>query len=106
VVQQWESKTYRTSQERVFLTSLAVDQPLVILDYYGLRCLIENCTFRELKQGWHLGKFPKKSEDVGRGQVLLTPAIFTLTNVCRTDIGMASLNRSQLDPYGAILGVV
>lgn len=100
VVQQWQGKTYRPGEEKVFLTSLAVDQPLAVLDSYDLRSLIENCAFRELKQGWHLGKFPKKTDDAVRGHVFLTLVIFTLTNAYRTDVGQdlaqAGIRRQRL----------
>jgi hypothetical protein len=100
VVQQWEGKTYRAGDEKVFLTSLPVNQPLAILDSYDLRSLIENCAFRELKQGWHLGKFPKKTDDAVRGHVCLTLLIFTLTNAYRTDVGQnlaqAGIRRQRL----------
>jgi hypothetical protein len=33
---------------------------------------IENCLFRELKQGFNLWAFPKKTADVVRGHVYLT----------------------------------
>jgi hypothetical protein len=100
VVYEWTGKKYRSGQEKVFLTSLSVDQPLEILDAYDLRSLIENCAFRELKQGWHLGKFPKKTDDAVRGHVFLTLLIFTLTNAYRTDIGQqlaqAGIRRQRL----------
>lgn len=100
VVQAWQGKTYRPGDEKVFLTSLAVDQPLAVLDSYDLRSLIENCAFRELKQGWHLGKFPKKTDDAVRGHVFLTLIIFTLTNAYRTDVGQdlaqAGIRRQRL----------
>jgi hypothetical protein len=64
----------------VFLTSLPVNQPLEVLDAYDLRSLIENCAFRELKQGWLLGKFPKKTEEAVRSHVFLTVVMFNLTN--------------------------
>jgi hypothetical protein len=63
----------------VFLTSLPVNQPLEVLDAYDLRSLIENCAFRELKQGWLLGKFPKKTEEAVRSHVFLTVVMFNLT---------------------------
>ncbi len=82
------------------MTSLSVEKPLEILDGYDLRSLIENCAFRELKQGWHLGKFPKKTDDAVRGHVFLTLLIFTLTNAYRTDIGQeltqAGIRRQRL----------
>lgn len=100
VVQQWQGKTYRAGDEKVFLTTLPVDPPLAILDRYDLCSLIENCAFRELKQGWHLGKFPKKTDDAVRGHVFLTLIIFTLTNAYRTavgqDLAQAGIRRQRL----------
>ena len=65
------------------------------LDNYDLRSLIENCVFRELKQGWHLTNFPKKTDDVIRGHIFLT-----LTNAYRTDVGQdvvqAGIRRQHL----------
>ena len=99
-VYQWQGKLYQPGHEKVFLTSLPVDQPLVILDLYDLRSLIENCAFRELKQGWFLANFPKKTEAAVRGHVFLTLVIFTLTNVYRTEIGQdlaqAGIRRQRL----------
>jgi hypothetical protein len=100
VVYEWQGKIYRPGHEHIFLTSLPVDQPLTVLDTYDLRSLIENCAFRELKQGWYLGKFPKKTEQAVRGHVFLTLVIFTLTNAFRTDIGQelaqAGIRRQRL----------
>jgi hypothetical protein len=100
VVYEWEGQPYRAGDETVFLTSLAVDQPLTVLETYDLRSLIENCAFRELKQGWHLGKFPKKTEAAVRAHVLLTLVIFSLTNAYRTEVGQdlaqAGIRRQRL----------
>ena len=87
VVTEWEGKQHKAGHEPVFLTSLPVNQPLEVLDTYDLRNLIENCAFRELKQGWLVGKFPKKTEEAVRGHVFLTVVMFNLTNAYRTDIG-------------------
>jgi len=100
VVYQWQGQHYGPGQEKVFLTSLAIDQPLTIVDLYDLRSLIENCAFRELKQGWHLANFPKKTDAAVRGHVFLTLVIFTLTNAYRTEIGQelaqAGIRRQRL----------
>jgi hypothetical protein len=100
VVYEWQGKTYRSGDEKVFLTSLPIDHPLTILDTYDLRSLIENCAFRELKQGWCLAKFPKKTEEAVRGHVFLTLVIFTLTNAYRTEMGQelaqAGIRRQRL----------
>ena len=100
VVEAWGGKVYRPGQEKVFLTSLPIDDPLLVLDRYDLRSLIENCAFRELKQGWCLTKFPKRTEDAVRAHVFLTLVMFTLTNAYRTDIGQelaqAGIRRQRL----------
>ncbi len=100
VVYEWQGKSYRPGHETVFLTSLPVDHPLAVLDTYDLRSLIENCAFRELKQGWHLGKFPKKTDAAVRAHVFLTLVIFTLTNAYRTQVGQelaqAGIRRQRL----------
>jgi len=100
VVQAWDHHTYRPGEEKVFLTSLPIDKPLAVLDCYDLRSLIENCAFRELKQGWCLAKFPKRTQEAVRAHVFLTLVMFTLTNAYRTDIGQelaqAGIRRQRL----------
>ena len=87
VVSGWQGDVYAPGDEKVFLTTLPVAQPLVALDLYDLRSLIENTAFRELKQGWHLESYPKKTEAAVRGHVILTLVTFTLTNAFRTKQG-------------------
>jgi len=87
VVTEFDSKVYPHNKTKVFLTSLPVDDPLAIIDLYDLRSLIENTLFRELKQGWFLGVFPKKSAAAVRGHVYLTILVFNLTNAFRTHTG-------------------
>jgi hypothetical protein len=89
VVTRWEGRPYARGEEPVFLTSLPVDQPLAVLDLYDLRSLIENTAFRELKQGWCLASYPKKTAAAVRGHVLLTLVTFTLANAFRTQQGQA-----------------
>jgi hypothetical protein len=89
VVTTWEGKAYAAGDEPVFLTSLPVQQPLAVLDLYDLRSLIENTAFRELKQGWCLESYPKKTAAAVRGHVLLTLVTFTLANAWRTQQGQA-----------------
>jgi hypothetical protein len=87
LIQSYHGKVAEPGKEKVFLTSLPVNDPLLILDYYDLRSLIENCLFRELKQGWNLLAFPKKTEDAVRGHVYLTILTFNLVNAYRTELG-------------------
>jgi len=89
VVTAWAGHAYAPGKEPVFLTSLPVQAPLAVLDLYDLRSLIENTAFRELKQGWGLGRFPKKTQAAVRGHVSLTLLTFTLTNAFHTEPGQA-----------------
>lgn len=84
LIQSYNGKAAKAGAEKVFLTSLPVDDPLAIYDAYDLRSLIENCLFRELKQGWNLLAFPKKTADAVRGHVYLTILTFNLVNAYRT----------------------
>lgn len=93
VVTEFEQHVYLPDKAKVFLTSLPVTDALAVLDLYGLRSLIENTLFRELKQGWFIGRFPKKTADAVRGHVFLTVTIFNLTNAYRTDTGQALAQR-------------
>lgn len=87
VVSEFDQKIYPHEKAKVFLTSLPVNDPLTVIDLYDLRSLIENTLFRELKQGWFLGVFPKKTADAVRGHVFLTILVFNLTNAFRTHVG-------------------
>jgi hypothetical protein len=87
VVTSWQGEEYKAGEEKVFLTTLPIAKPLEVLDLYDLRSLIENTAFRELKQGWCLKKYPKKTEQAIRGHVFLTLVTFTLANAFRTTLG-------------------
>lgn len=87
VVTKWQGHEYEVGDEKVFLSSLPVERPLEVLDLYDLRSLIENTAFRELKQGWYLKSYPKKTEQAVRGHVFLTLVTFTLANAFRTELG-------------------
>ena len=89
VVTHWAGQAHTVGEEPVFLTTLPVDRPLAVLDLYDLRSLIENTAFRELKQGWCLTGYPKKTAAAVRGHVFLTLVTFTLANAFRTDRGQA-----------------
>jgi hypothetical protein len=99
VVTSWQGVPYPPGEEKVFLTTLPVDDPLAVLDRYGLRRLIENTAFRELKQGWALESFPKKTEAAVRAHVFLTLVTFTLAGTLwvsfRSKIGQALTRRGM-----------
>ena len=87
VVTRWKKKVYDQGDENVLLTSLPVDKPLKGLKLYGLRTLVENQGFRELKQGWHLNKFPKKSYNAVVAHVFLTLLMCATTSAYRSKEG-------------------
>ena len=87
VVTKWQGEDYKTGDEKVFLSSLPVEHPLEVLDLYDLRRLIENTAFRELKQGWNLKSYPKKTAAAVTGHVFLTLLTFTLANAFRSSLG-------------------
>lgn len=95
VVTSWEGVPYPPGEEKVFLTTLSVADPLAVLEQYGLRSLIENTAFRELKQGWALEHFPKKTEAAVRAHVLLTLVTFTLVNAFRSKTGQVLSKRGM-----------
>ena len=87
VVTSWQGEEYKVGDEKVFLSSLPVSEPLGVLDLYDLRSLIENTAFRELKQGWNLKSYPKRTAEAVRGHVFLTLLTFTLANAFRSSRG-------------------
>jgi len=103
VVLCWQGEVFPRDEEKVFLTSLPISEPLVILDLYDLRSLIENTAFRELKQGWCLENYPKKTEEAVRAHVLLTLLTFTLANAFATKLGQTlahhGIRRQRAEQY-------
>lgn len=93
VVTKWQGEEYAVGEEKVFLSSLAVNAPLEVLDQYDLRSLIENTAFRELKQGWSLEASPKKTDRALSGHVFLTLVTFTLANAFRTELAQELAQR-------------
>lgn len=87
MVYEYKSKEYESGKEKVFLTSLSAEKPLEVLDEYDLRSLVENCCFRELKQGWNLESYPKKTRQAVETHVMLTLCMFSLCNAYRTKEG-------------------
>ncbi|MBA3066796.1 transposase [bacterium] len=87
MVTKWDGKEYAPGKEKVFLTSLQINRPLQIIDKYDKRSLIENTTFRELKQGWLINKVPKKTRRGVTSHAILTLCMYNMTNAYRTGLG-------------------
>jgi DDE family transposase len=110
VVTHWRARPYPMGDQPVFATSLDIAKPLRVLDLYDLRSLIENTAFRELKHGWHLTAFPKRSLAAARAHVFLTLILFSLVNACCTHRGRAlarnGIRRQRLADFQSLLVMV
>jgi len=110
VVLRWQGEEYAIGEEKVFLTSLPISSPFVILDLYDLRSLIENTAFRELKQGWCLENYPKKTEEAVRAHVFLTLLTFTLAHAFATKQGQAlahhGIRRQRAEQYSGKVVII
>ncbi len=87
MVIRWEGKDYEPGREKVFLTNLPVSRPLRIIDQYDLRSEVENRGFRELKQGYHLLKYPQKTEAAVRAHAVLTLILYSMVNAYKSKQG-------------------
>lgn len=110
VVTRWRNKLHQPDDQPVFLTTLDMAQPMRILDLYDLRSLIENTAFRELKQGWHLLRFPKRNPQAMRAHLYLTLLCFTLVNAYQSHQGQSLINngirQQRLEDFEALLIMV
>ncbi|MBM4305731.1 MAG: hypothetical protein FJ107_05240 [Deltaproteobacteria bacterium] len=86
-ISSWAGKEYEVGEEKIFLTSLSVGRPLRVLEQYDLRSEIENQDFRELKQGYHLLKYPQKTGSAVRAHAILTLIIYSLVNAYKSQRG-------------------
>jgi len=87
MVLRWNGKDYESGKEKVFLTNFSISRPMKIIERYDLRSEIENQGFRELKQGYHLLKYPQKTEAAVRAHVVLTLIIYSLVNAYKSEQG-------------------
>lgn len=87
MVLRWDGKDYEEGKEKVFLTNLSVSRPMKVIEQYDLRSEIENQGFRELKQGYHLLKYPQKTISAVRAHAVLTLIIYSLVNAYKSERG-------------------
>jgi len=93
MVVKYKGEEYSPGKEKVFITDLPVDEPFKILDKYGLRSLIENKGFRELKQGWFINKFPVKKEKAVRAHAVLTLLMYAVNLAYQTEKGQDAVTK-------------
>lgn len=93
MVTKFRGEIYPPGKEKVFITDLPASDPLLILDKYGLRSLIENQGFRELKQGWYINKFPVKRENAVRAHAILTLLMYAINAAYQTERGQETVRK-------------
>lgn len=84
VVTQWQSHSYGWEKSKVFVTNMDVSQdPMVALEAYEKRSIIENSLFRQTKQSLNL-KYPiKKTKEGMYVHLFFTMSVFALINAYR-----------------------
>ena len=93
VITKWAGKPVPPGEEVVLLTSLPVRDPLRIVALYQQRAWMENRLHRELKQGWHLERFPAKDDQTCRAHVFLTLLLYSLAQLFKSQRGQALAGR-------------
>ena len=63
------------------------------MDLYRRRSWIENELHRELKQAWHIERFPKKTDQACRAHIFLTLLLYNLAHVFQTVHGKTLVER-------------
>jgi hypothetical protein len=82
--------------------------PRDAFDCYRKRRRIENCGFRELKQGYKINRFPSRSFNGVFAHVVLTLLVFNFVTVFKTEAGdeMAELGLRRMHHNMSWLGVI
>jgi hypothetical protein len=87
MVLRWDGRECEPGKEKVFLTNFSVSRPIKIIEQYDLRSEIENRGFRELKQGYHLLKYPQKTIAAVRAHAVLTLIIYSMVHAYKSEHG-------------------
>jgi hypothetical protein len=110
MVTRWKDKKYEPGKEKIFLTSLRVDTPVSVIKKYKLRSLIENTTFRELKQGWLIENIPKKTENAVRTHSILTVCMYNMSKAYQSQLGKKvaeqGIRKFRTQNFGESIGKV
>jgi hypothetical protein len=93
VVTRWKGKEVPEAEQVVLITSLSVDNPLLIVELYSKRAEMENKLHRELKQGWNIEKFPGKQHLACVAHVYLTLTLYNVACAYKTQRGQELADR-------------
>jgi hypothetical protein len=87
VVTRWNGHEVPQEGQKVLITSLPVDDPMMIVELYRKRAEMENKLHRELKQGWYIEKFPSKQHLACLAHIYLTLTLYNVACAYKTDRG-------------------
>jgi hypothetical protein len=87
VVTRWKGRAVPEDEQVVLITSLPVDDPLMIVELYRKRAEMENKLHRELKQAWNIEKFPSKQHLTCLAHVYLTLTLYNVACAYKTEGG-------------------
>lgn len=87
VVTRWKGQEVSEDEQVVLITSLPVDDPLRIVEFYRKRAEMENKLHRELKQGWNIEKFPGKQHLACLAHIFLTLTLYNVACAYKTEHG-------------------
>jgi hypothetical protein len=91
VVTRWKGR--EVPEEDQVITSLPVDDPLLIVELYRKRAEMENKLHRELKQGWYIKKFPSKQHRACLAHIYLTLTLYNVACAYKTERGQELADR-------------
>ena len=104
VVTRWKGREVPREEQKVLITSLPVDDPLLIVELYRKRAEMENKLHRELKQGWNIEKFPGKQHLACLAHVYLTLTLYNVACAYKTERGQELADRGIRRLRAAHLG--
>lgn len=93
VVTRWKGREVAEKEQVVLITSLSVDDPLLIVEHYRKRAEMENKLHRELKQGWYIEKFPGKQHRSCLAHIYLTLTLYNVACAYKTERGKEIADR-------------
>ena len=93
VITRWKGCNVPEAEQVVLITSLPVDDPLMIVEMYRKRAEMENKLHRELKQGWYIEKFPSKQHLACLAHIYLTLTLYNVACAYKTERGRELADR-------------